>query len=144
MILRRARPRSSVERDHDPPSSSCACRCHPCHGCRRRCYILLRLSGIQAFFAPVASRTARAITSRCRTWSSSRFFFLHFLFPRSLSIWLPLARHTSTSPHEGPLKDLPANPAFITFLFLWLFLTVMIAETTGTNCFGATWIPAVS
>jgi len=104
MILRRARPRSSVEQDHDPPSSEATIL----RRARPRCYILLRLSGIQAFFALAASRTAQAITSRCRTWSSSRFFFRGCLFARSHSIWLLVARHTSTSRHPFlPLNTCP-------------------------------------
>ena len=150
MILCRARPRSSVERDHGPPSSETTVlrRARSRSSVERDhalvAVILLSLSVTNpAFFALAASSIARVITSRCRTWSSSRFFFRGCLFARSHSIWLLVARIANSSDYLNLYpKHLPTNPAFITFL--GLFGTVMIAETTASNCICATWIRAVS
>ena len=135
---------SSVERDHDPPSSETTIlrRARP----RLSMSSLLSLFvGIQAFFALVASIMAQAITSLCRTCSSCRFFFRVCLFARSHSIWLLVAR-IANSCRYPPLKHLPANPAFITFLtFLGFFgMVMMSAEITAKKCICATWIRAVS
>ena len=133
MILRRARPRSSVERDYDPPSSETT--------------ILRRAATLVDVI--LVTVVVDAVISYLDFLGYKQFSHLprplrlKRLHPGVEHVWLLVARHTSTSRHPFlPLKHLPENPAFITFL--GLFGTVIIAETTASNCICATWIRAVS